>query len=344
MNQKKMTNIHQILTMIVLIVIGTLSRYIFIGYGLQPFPNFELIMIVTFLAALLIKPTFAIIVPLSCMILSDILIGNPIFIGNQMNRIVIFTYTGFALIAVINIMFQEKLSPLFSKITIKTTGMVAGISIGFVLLYDIWTNFGWWYLMYPHNPSTFATVYLLGIPFMIYHIISGIVTFIVIGIPFMIFLQNRYDLTLPLKKPHLQKLPVLALSLILIVLSFSGTAARVPEKQDISLQDHDETTVHIVFMSEQWTVTDYLVAGNDETVFTILQKMSKRNDFNVEFTYYEEFDAILIDSINNIENGAEGKYWQYYVNGDIPMVGADNYPVENGDYIEWRFEIVPYEF
>ena len=339
-----MTNTHQILAMLLLIAIGTISRYLLVGFDLQPFPNFELIMLVTLLAALVIKPTLAIFIPLTCMILSDILIGNPIFIGNQMNRIVIFTYSGFALIATINIMFREKLTPLFSKITIKSTGMIAGIGIGFVLLYDIWTNFGWWYLMYPHNPSTLATVYMLGIPFMIYHIISGIVTFIVIGIPFMIFLNNRYDITKPFKKQNLQKFPVLALSLILIALSFTGTAARVPEKQDFSLHNYDETTVHIVLIDKEWTISDYIVAEKDETVFTILQKMGQRNGFSVEYTYYTEFDAILIDSINNVENGADGKYWQYYVNDDIPMVGADNHPVENGDSIEWRFEIVPYEF
>ena len=56
----------------------------------------------------------------------------------------------------------------------------------------------------------------------------------------------------------------------------------------------------------------------------------------------KERNALLIDSINNVENGEDGKYWQYYVNEDIPMIGADKYIVTNGDYIEWRFEVVPY--
>ena len=90
----------EILLLIGFIGIATLGRYILFGLGVQPFPNFEIIMVITFLAALFLKPTFAIFVPLLSMIFSDILIGNPIFVGSQMNRIVLFTYSGFAIIAI----------------------------------------------------------------------------------------------------------------------------------------------------------------------------------------------------------------------------------------------------
>jgi hypothetical protein len=72
----------------------------------------------------------------------------------------------------------------------------------------------------------------------------------------------------------------------------------------------------------------------------ILKELSKRNNIAFNYTYYEQFDSVLIDSINNDINGVDGKYWQYYVNEDIPMVGADKYLVTNGDYIEWRFEVI----
>ena len=98
----------------------------------------------------------------------------------------------------------------------------------------------------------------------------------------------------------------------------------------------------MVITGDGWTIKDNIIAYSGDTVFTLLERASSRNSFSLEYTYYEEFDAMLIDSINNVENGEDGKYWQYYVNEDIPMIGADKYIVSNGDYIEWRFEIVPY--
>ena len=116
MEIKKISDLTQILLMIGLILIGALGRYILVGFGIQPFPNFEVIMVVTFLAIMLLKPTIAIFVPLLSMIFSDLLIGNPIFIGSQMNRIVLFTYSGFAMIALINVFNRERFDEEFKKL------------------------------------------------------------------------------------------------------------------------------------------------------------------------------------------------------------------------------------
>ena len=133
-----LTNItQQIVVLIGLIGIGAIGRYVLFGLGTQPFPNFEIIMVVSFLAIMLIRSSIALIVPLLSMIISDILIGNPIFVGSQMNKIVMFTYSGFALIAVLNIVIREKIRPYISGIHLKTLAAGAGIGIGFVLIYDI---------------------------------------------------------------------------------------------------------------------------------------------------------------------------------------------------------------
>ena len=101
------------------IIIGTIGRTLLVGGNLQPFPNFEIIMVLTFIAAILIRPTLAILVPIFSMILSDLLIGNPIFIGSQMNKIVLFTYSGFALIALINIFNRDRFRNIFTSINLK---------------------------------------------------------------------------------------------------------------------------------------------------------------------------------------------------------------------------------
>lgn len=45
----------------------------------------------------------------------------------------------------------------------------------------------------------------------------------------------------------------------------------------------------------------------------------------------------LVEQIGNYKNGVENKYWQYFVNGSQPMVGADKYILQNNDQVEWRF-------
>ena len=109
MSIKNQTNLQQLIVMIGLILFGTIGRYVLFGMGVQPFPNFEVIMVVTFLAVMIMRSPLALVVPLASMIGSDLLIGNPIFVGNQMNRIVLFTYSGFAIIALINLFNKDRL-------------------------------------------------------------------------------------------------------------------------------------------------------------------------------------------------------------------------------------------
>ena len=57
-------------------------------------------------------------------------------------------------------------------------------------------------------------------------------------------------------------------------------------------------------------------------------------NFSVEGT-----DEGFITSIEGIEQDeSEGLYWLYYVNEEMPSVGAGEYIVEDGDLIEWKLE------
>jgi len=281
------------------------------------------------------------------MVFSDLLLGNSIFVGSQMNRIILFTYSGFAMIAVINIFNRNRFRKGLGELKLKNIGIAAGLGIGFVLIYDIWTNIGWWYLIYPHTPNTLAAVFTAGIPFMIYHMISGVFTFVVIALPIISYVSSEHKLEMPLKIKNTHKIVVAAVALCLIVLSFTGTAMQVPEKTEVWLENSDETSVKMVIVGDGWRMEDNIVAYEGDTVFSILEKISARNDFSFEYTYYEEFDALFINSINNDVGGDGGKYWQYYASTYYnlekpPMKGCNKYEVSNGDYVEWRFETVSY--
>ncbi len=320
--------------MIGLILFGTIGRYVLFGMGVQPFPNFEVIMVVTFLAVMLIRSPLALIVPLVSMIGSDVLIGNPIFVGDQMNRIVLFTYSGFAMIALINLFNKDRLWNDLGQLRLKSIGFAAGLGVGFVLLYDIWTNMGWWYLMYPHDASSLVLVYTAGLPFMIYHMISGVVTFCVIGLPIVIYVTKKKDSMhlQPFKLKTIHKVPAVLLVLGLVALSFTGTAVKVPQKSEVWFEKTDQTSVRIIIVGAGWTITDNLVAYHGETAFSILERCSEKNGFSVDSTYYAQYDSTLINSINNAIGGTDGKY---------SSIGADKCLVTNGDLLKWSFEVPP---
>jgi hypothetical protein len=301
-------------------------------------------MVMTFLAAIFLRPTIAFFVPLFSMIFSDLLLGNPIFVGNQMNRIVLFTYSGFVMIALVNIFNRDRFRKGLGELKLKNIGMAAGLGIGFVLIYDVWTNIGWWYLIYPHTAGTLAAVFTAGVPFMIYHVISGVFTFAVIALPIVSYFSMEHKIEMPHKIKITHKIPVAAITISLIVLSFTGTAMHVPEKSEVWLEQSDKTSVKVVILSDGWKIEDNIFAYEGDTVFSVLEKCSTRNHFSIKYTYYEQFDSTLINSINNDVGGEGGKYWQYYVNnGETPpMVGCDKYEVSNGDSVQWRFELVPY--
>jgi len=48
--------------------------------------------------------------------------------------------------------------------------------------------------------------------------------------------------------------------------------------------------------------------------------------------------GIFIETIGDKKNGDKGKYWMYYVNGEMPMVSADNMILKVGDKVEFKFE------
>jgi hypothetical protein len=277
------------------------------------------------------------------MIGSDILIGNPIFIGEQMNRIVIFTYSGFTIIALLNLFNKDRLWRGLGQLRLRSVGLMAGLGISFILLYDVWTNMGWWYLMYPHDASSLALVYTAGLPFMIYHMISGVVTFCVIGLPVIAYAAKKKDsLQLqPLKLKTIHKIPAVLLVLGLITLSFTGTAIKVPQKSEVWIEKSDQTSVRIDIVGDSWIISEHLVAYQGDTALSLLERCAEKNGFSVETTYYAQFDSTMVNTIHNAIGGTEGKYWQYYVNGELPSVGADKCTLTNGDVLTWSFEIPP---
>ena len=54
-----------------------------------------------------------------------------------MNRIVLFTYSGFVIIAILNIFNKNRIKSLFGEFKLKNIGIATGFGVGFVLIYDM---------------------------------------------------------------------------------------------------------------------------------------------------------------------------------------------------------------
>jgi hypothetical protein len=57
----------------------------------------------------------------------------------------------------------------------------------------------------------------------------------------------------------------------------------------------------------------------------------------IESHYDATFESTIISSIQEDINGDDGFYWQYMVNGETPITGADTVQVFNGDSILWHY-------
>ena len=190
-----------------------------------------------------------------------------------------------------------------------TVGITAGLGVGFVLLYDCWTNLGWWYLLYPHTLGALSMVFSAGVPFMVYHLLSGLVTFTFIGLPVLLIATRK--LSLPSLQPlrRLHQVPVVCLVLGLVVLSFTGMAAQVPERSEIWLTKADATSVSVSVQGNGWAASDHLIAYQGDTALSLLQRFATLHHLAVQAMYYPSFGAWLVQGIGP-DTGHDATFWQ----------------------------------
>jgi len=76
------------------------------------------------------------------------------------------------------------------------------------------------------------------------------------------------------------------------------------------------------------------------TAFDLLK--NKTEELNIVLKTKDYDFGILIEAIGDKENGEDGKYWLYYVNGELPMVSVDKHEIKSGDKVEFKFESSPF--
>lgn len=117
------------------------------------------------------------------------------------------------------------------------------------------------------------------------------------------------------------------------------TSLEIQRKSQQTLQEIVEKRVLYIIKKGEGEILQCQIAPvSDSTAFSLLEDLSQKKDFEISYKIYPEM-GVFVESIDNFENGTDGKYWQYWVNGELPMVAANNFQVKEGDIVEWKFEI-----
>jgi len=130
---------------------------------------------------------------------------------------------------------------------------------------------------------------------------------------------------------------VLTLLFVVIFLSQSTFLSTSISKGKKDADGYVEN-VSITISSPQWSV-EYLHRNTKNiTVATFLFGCAAYFHFSVQKEYWNGYHSFFITGIHEINNGDDGRYWQYYVNGQFADVGCSNYFLSDNDVVEWRFE------
>lgn len=192
----------RIMAALILIILGIVCRVLLKGVMMDVF---FIIAVVSILSGLLLGGYYTFIVPISIMIITDLIIGN--------NIIFLFTWSGFAILAVIGYLVKSKQS-----LTIKKAPIIIGSGIVGILIYDLWTNFGCWLGWYPHTFEGLATCYTVAIPFTLWHLLTTTIALTAVIIP-LTLLSKEADINIkPLKRHTTIAIPALLMVVAIISL------------------------------------------------------------------------------------------------------------------------------
>lgn len=141
----------------------------------------------------------------------------------------------------------------------------------------------------------------------------------------------------------------IGIGILIIIVIGSWIIFSVKIKQSIAQQEEigilqeniiKETVLLIIDYGEGTPKTFENEFNKGITAFDLLKKEAEELNIPLKIKTYDI--GIFIESIGNKENGRDGKYWLYYVNGEMPWVSVDKYELNPGDKIEFKFEKSPF--
>ena len=140
-----------------------------------------------------------------------------------------------------------------------------------------------------------------------------------------------------MKKIKIIGISVVILATIALIVFFGRDNFLVSEKNNLISEVETEQEVSLIINRGE---SDLLILKSkfkeDMTAFSLLEEKSEELGLILETKTYDV--GILIEAIGDKKNGQDGKYWMYYVNGEMPMVASDKYKIKADDKVEFKFE------
>ncbi|MFH1894763.1 MAG: DUF4430 domain-containing protein [Patescibacteria group bacterium] len=134
-------------------------------------------------------------------------------------------------------------------------------------------------------------------------------------------------------------IPVIFTAAFLI---FSGKVEQfIAQRENKSFQENIQQTIgqKVVLVIENGGESPKTIESEFQdkmTAFDLLKNSLEKENIILETKQYDF--GILIEAIGGVKNGDGGKYWLYYVNGEMPPVSADQKELKVGDKVEFKFE------
>ena len=121
---------------------------------------------------------------------------------------------------------------------------------------------------------------------------------------------------------------------------FLGQSYQLPTQISLTNQANQRptapATLVIQFADSQITEFQDVKIKSGESVLELLQRLAADNGLPIATESYEGL-GVLVTAIGETKNGQDNKYWQYFVNGNLPLVGAGGYILSGGERVEWKF-------
>ncbi len=121
---------------------------------------------------------------------------------------------------------------------------------------------------------------------------------------------------------------------------FLGQSYQIPSMVSVNESANQvnlEPVTYVISFSESNLIEFQNISLSEKaTVLDILNSIAAENEMVLETEDYENLGT-LVTKIGEMENGQENKYWQYFVNDQLPQVGASSFLLAGGERVEWKF-------